>query len=215
MGNVADELRHPVGELPPEVYWRRRVVIIVGSLLAVVVLYYLIRGAFAGGGDPEVTPLPSDSGSPSPTASASIDTSTAAAPACTSSSIAVTADAVPFTSSDGSEPYFEVGITNTGSADCTLDLTAPGDELLIDSGSRDSPERYWSNLDCTPQVPLFDDAPRIVKPGEEALVAAQWPVERSIPACDRELATPQAGFYWATVTVLGVQAESTQFQIEN
>ena len=213
MGNVADELRHPVGQLPPEVYWRRRVVIIAGGLLAVIVLYYLIRGLFAGGGEAEPTPLVTLS--PSPTVSASLAVA-ADASNCTGGGIAVTLEAVPFTTSAGSEPYFEVGITNTGVSDCTLDLTVGGDELLIESKNEDGWERYWSNLDCAPEAPLFDDAPRLIEPGEEALVAVTWPVERSTESCASGLTTPPRGdaYYWATLTVLDVVAEPTQFEVD-
>jgi hypothetical protein len=199
-----DSIRQPIGELPPEVYWRRRIVTLAFVVLALVVLYYLIKGA-VGGDEPGATPGPSVS----PTASTSPDVSITGVAACGVGDLLI--DLAPTTRNfpDPTLPTFQATVTSTGLADCLLDPQAADAELLITSGS----DRIWSNLDCAQAA--LDGAPVLLSPDETVTLTAEWPRSRSNESCQTGLPEPRSGdyTYHARLTLHGVESTEATFSI--
>ena len=218
-----DGLTHPVGELPPEIYWRRRLVTGAFLVLAILVLYYLVRSLF-GGGDGTATPNPSESASPGVTTSASPGVTTSASPGVTTSTsptvnLAATrlcgaADVTIILSpttrnwAGATQPTFDGAVRQGGTTACVLDTSASDAELLVTSGS----VRQWSNLDCA-TAPVLAPEKLLLKPGDTAVLHATWPRIRSADGCPTSLAAPGAGTYRATLTVQGITSDQAVFSL--
>jgi len=197
-----ETLRHPIGELPPEVYWRRRLVAGAFLLLAILVVFFLIKAASAG---PPKTPGPGVSETPSVT--------TTPSPAVTGVRACGVADLIidlaPTTRDFASptSPTFHATVTQKGLTACVLDPAVTGTELLVTSGS----DRIWSNLDCA--QPLLSGTPVALSPNQTADLTAEWPRIRSNPSCGTGLATPLHGTYHATLTIDGVTSTTATFTL--
>lgn len=153
--------KNPVGPQPPSVYWRRRAVLALG-LIAVVVIIVLIvvrpgsgsaePGAAATTSAPPADPAPTE---PAPTETAPAadattdpaDTSTEGASdaaTCSTRDIELkpVADKTSYAATE--LPQISMSITNSGRADCSIDLGSAQQTLVITSGE----EQYWSSKDC-------------------------------------------------------------------
>ncbi len=222
-----DGLTRPVGELPPEIYWRRRLVSGAFLVLAILVLYYLVRSLF-GGGDEPTTPGTTPSVSPGATITASPGVSTSAGPTATSgASAAPTVDLTGIrkcgaddvtiiltaTTHDWpgtTEPSFAGAVRQSAATQCVLDTSASDAELLVTSGA----VRQWSNLDCV-KTPLLTAQTLLLKPGDTATLSATWPRIRSESGCPTTLNPPGAGTYRATLTVQGITSDQAVFALTN
>jgi hypothetical protein len=216
-----DGMTRPVGELPPEIYWRRRLVSGAFVVLAILVLYYLIHSLF-GGGTPAPT-SPHVSGSPSVTTGSHPSVSTSKGPATSAAGPAVdttgirkcgSADVTIVltpTSRDWpgtSQPTFKGAVRQNAATQCVLDTAATGAELLITSGS----VRQWSNLDCA-TAPLMTAQKIVLKPNDTATLDVTWPRVRSDTGCPKGLQAPGSGTYRATLTVQGITSDQAVFAL--
>ncbi|MBN2177416.1 MAG: hypothetical protein JW722_07145 [Demequinaceae bacterium] len=199
-----EAIRHPIGDLPPEVYWRRRIITLAFGILAIVVLYYLVKSAFDGGGD-EPAPGPSVSPSVSPSPSEIL----AGESPCGVADLLIGLAPTSRYFSDPSLPSFDVTVTHTGLADCVLDPDTAGTELLITSGS----DRIWSNLDCAES--LFDDPSVLLSPNEMVTLTAKWPRIRSDESCSAGLPIPAPGTYHALLTLQGAKSGDAVFSLSD
>ncbi len=210
-----DGLSRPVGDLPPEVYWRRRLVSGAFLVLAILVLYYLIRSLFGGGDatpDPSTSPAPHVSTSVSPTVSATVSPTVdlSAVRACGAADLTIVLTATAHDWPAGTLPTFEGAVTQNATTPCVLDTSAAGAELLVTSGS----VRQWSNLDCK-TAPALDAAKLLLAPGDTGAITATWPRVRSADGCPTGLAEPGPGTYRATVTVQGISSDQAVFALTN
>lgn len=197
-----DGIRSPIGDLPPEVYWRRRFVALAIFILACVVLYYLIRGGLSG---EDSTPTPDPS--PSPSASPSIDLSGEAS--CGVADLNI--DLAPTTRDfpDAIMPTFQATVTHVGLEDCVLSPRSPTTSLLITSGS----DRIWSNLDCAET--LMDSPSMLLSPNGTVTLTATWPRIRSNESCQVGLPHPLPGTYHALLILNGVNSDDAVFTLSD
>lgn len=206
-----DGLREPMGDLPPEVYVRRRIVAALGVILVVVVLGFLI---FSPSGDKKpatstdkgtssVTPPPSVSPSPTP--------DLADARACTSADVLLTVTPTPFTVPAGSPATFDVSIKQQGSAPCLLDTDADGTSLVVWSGGESNRDMYFDSTYCEADTTITSRQ-MLLQPGAEEKMSLAWGRNRIGEGCT-EGASAGPGFYWAKLTVAGVEAEAAQFEL--
>jgi hypothetical protein len=203
-----DGLRNPVGDQPPQVYWKRRLVVVIGIVIVVIVLGIIISKV-VGGGDaatPEQTSEASTSTSPEPETSGSAD---AISRACGSTDLTITTTANPSSVPEGALPVFDVGLEQTGSSACMLDTAADGTELLITSGE----DRIYSSTDC-PDDETIAATQLLLEPGSTESVSVTWNRQRSLPDCATETAEPGAGTYKAALTVQGITSEPATFTLE-
>ena len=202
-----DGLTHPVGELPPEIYWRRRLVTGAFLVLAILVLYYLVRSLF-GGSDGTATPNPSESASPGVTTSANPTVNLAATRLCGAADVTIILSPTTRTWAGTTQPTFDGAVRQGGTTACVLDTSASDAELLVTSGS----VRQWSNLDCA-TAPVLAPEKLLLKPGDTAVLHATWPRIRSADGCPTALAAPGAGTYRATLTVQGITSDQAVFSL--
>jgi hypothetical protein len=222
-----DGLTRPVGELPPEIYWRRRLVSGAFLVLAILVLYYLVRSLF-GGGDAPTTPGTTTSATPHLTTSASPGVTTTASPGattgasasstldlsairkCAAADVTIVLTATTHDWAGTTEPSFTGAVRQSAATQCVLDTSASDAELLVTSGA----VRQWSNLDCA-KAPLLTAQKLLLKPGDTATLSATWPRVRSESGCPTTLKAPGPGTYRATLTVQGVTSDQAVFALTN
>jgi hypothetical protein len=222
-----DGLTRPVGELPPEIYWRRRLVSGAFLVLAILVLYYLVRSLF-GGADGSTTPGPSGSPHPGVSSSASpgagpsvspgATPGTSTSPAadlsavrkCGAADVTIILTATTHDWPGTTEPSFAGAVRQSAATQCVLDTSASDAELLVTSGA----VRQWSNLDCA-KTPLLTAQKILLKPGDTATLSATWPRVRSESGCPTTLKAPGAGTYRATLTVQGITSDQAVFALTN
>ncbi|WP_394768252.1 hypothetical protein [Lacisediminihabitans sp.] len=145
--------RNPVGPQPPKVYWRRRLIVGLGALAVIVFLIVFRPGSGATAPKSDATGVKSTSAaSPSPSAPAA-----AAGAACVPAKLKLVAVTDKTIYGAGEQPQISMSITNTGQADCTMNLGSTQQELIITSGS----EQIWDSKDCQ-SAPV--DAPSTLKP---------------------------------------------------
>lgn len=199
-----DSIRQPIGDLPPEVYWRRRFIALGLVILAIIVLFYLIKGAF-GGDDPTVTPR----ASAHPLATVSPTASVTGVATCGVGDLLI--DLAPTTRDFPFPgfPTFQVTVTHTGLEDCKLDPQSTDASLLITSGS----DRIWSNLDCAQGVLVGNSV--LLSPDEKVTLTAEWPRIRSNESCAGGLSSPLPGTYHALLSLHGVESTDAVFSLSN
>lgn len=216
-----DGMTRPVGELPPEIYWRRRLVSGAFVVLAILVLYYLIHSLF-GGGTPTPTgthttasPTVAATSNPSVTTTSGPTTSPAAAPVnltgirkCGSADVTIILTPTSRDWPGTSEPAFKGAVRQNAATECVLDTATTGAELLVTSGS----VRQWSNLDCA-KAPLMTAQKILLKPNDTAILDVTWPRLRSASGCPTGLAAPGPGTYRATLTVQGITSDQAVFAL--
>lgn len=205
-----DGLREPVGAQPPEVYWRRRIVAIVGAVLLLIVVYFLVASP-GGGDDPNAAAetTPDASVTPDPTSSPGV---TDASRACTASDVTITTTPNPFTFGAGALPVFDVSIAQSGTTPCRLDTSSADTEFVVWSGPQDNKDIYFSTYYCADDGTI---TPRtmILEPDDEEAFQVTWSRQRVNAECATG-STPDPGFYWAQLTIQGIESEPAQFQLE-
>ena len=190
---------HPVGPERPRVYWVRRllvVLVVVALGVAVSVALRAVGSTLGGSGvaagqTPAVTETTGAAGLPV---------------ACTPAGVtlAVTSDARTYPTPN--KPVLSLGVTNTGTAACTIDAGEAAREVLVTSGT----DRIWSSADCR------GDAAKsllLLAPGARQDIAVTWPRVRSAAGCAAALPAPRLGTYQVTVTMLGATTTPVAFQL--
>ncbi|HSY15627.1 MAG TPA: hypothetical protein VK816_06540 [Jatrophihabitantaceae bacterium] len=226
---------HPIGSLPPGVYWRRRVLIAVVAVAAVVLVVLTFHamtsratGVQAGGagptGGPSLSPAVASSArtstaptttpvtaTTSPTATASVTpttptTGSAMPPNCTPGHLKIAAATGAPTYKIGDEPVVEIQVTNTGTVPCVEDLADPKIELRVYNGAA----RVWGSHDC--QVVPGTDL-ETLPVGQTIGKTVQWSGLTSQPACAGVRQRVGAGKYTLYALLNGVQGSTAVFTI--
>lgn len=222
---------HPVGSLPPGVYWRRRVfaaAAIAAVLLVVMTVIAVVdpgRGSVANSaavhsvastGAPQTHPSSAPTGSPTGSSSASPSTTTSTAvitsgasptgipPGCVGAQLTITAATGAPTYQVGKEPTLILEVTNNGPAQCTQDLADSQIELRVYNGAA----RVWGSHDCK------------IEPGTDVKTLAVattvgvqvvWSGLSSQPKCAGTRQRVGAGTYTVYAYLSGVQGVPAKF----
>lgn len=201
-----DGLRHPVGDQPAEIYWKRRLLAVLGIVGVIAFVWVLIAAATGGDGKgSESTPGASPDAT---TSAAAASDSTDAARACGASDVTITTTANPATVAEDVLPAFDVNLAHTGASACMIDTEADGTELLITSGD----DRIYSSNDC-PKDEAIAATRLILEPKSQEDISVTWNRQRSLPKCATETATPNAGTYKASLTIQGIKSEVAVFNL--
>lgn len=199
--------RNPVGDEPPETYWRRRLVTVGVLVLAVLLLWFLISATLAGDGEDSASAPDT-----SPDASLSPDTPAPNAGdpdrPCTAADLTVSAAASPAKPAVGSSVAFDVTVEHTGGSACALSSDGEGTSLVVGSGPDDV---YYDSAWCA-DAPVFDETNWILQPGDREAVQATWNTKRHNQSCEAG-SNGGAGTYWVDVAVAGVEAEQARFEL--
>lgn len=201
-----DGLRNPIGEEPPEVYWKRRLIVGIAIVIAILVIWFIIAKATGGGEDPAVTPDPEAGVSASPDPSGE---PASAVQACGPSDVTITTVANPADVPAGALPVFDANLAQDGASACMIDTAAKGTELLVTSGS----DRIYSSTDCAEDNTIATTQ-LILQPGATENLSVTWNRQRSLPDCATVTAEPGAGTYKAKLTIQGIESEEATFRLE-
>lgn len=201
-----DGVRHPVGRQSANVYWRRRLVVLLGLILVVVVAWFLITSP---SGDGSEEPVADSSVSPgaTTTADAAADGGDPSR-ACGVDDVEITVTPNPFNVTLGSIPAFDVSIAHVGSSSCLLSTGGTDSELLITSGST----QIYTTADCPSNSPI-NERDFLLSGDTTESFSVNWNGQWSAPECGTSTNSTQAGYYWATLTLQGIEAEPAQFQL--
>lgn len=130
--------RNPVGPQAPQVYWRRRLLLLLGAVAVIVVVILIIVRPGSG------TPKAVDTDRAATTHSGKATDSATTAKACVPANVKVQAVTDKSTYAATVLPQISMTVTNTGTANCTINLGSTQQELIITSGS----ETIWDSKDC-------------------------------------------------------------------
>lgn len=226
---------HPVGSLPPSVYWRRRLALI-ASLVALIAISAWVLHSGSGGKSPQTraqqsstthpsttaavaprvtssvptTPAPTTT-TPSPAGSSTSAKATAQSGvtvpvACTVSQLTLAAQANQPTYHVGDEPQLMLKVTNPGSAPCVQDLSDSHVELRVYNGE----SRVWGSHDCK-----IDPAQvsRTLAAHGSVTVSIIWSGLSSQPNCAGTRQRVGAGSYTLYALLDGRMGQAAQFSM--
>lgn len=196
-----DGLKHPVGEQPANIYWRRRVFVIVAIVVFALFLWWAISALSSGSPGTAPTSSPESTVTNSPTVSADPGRP------CTGDDYTV-ATTVPVEVSASEKVAFTVTVTSTSDSPCKLDPTADS-KLAVRSGN----DAWFDSADCPADFALFDSEAFIIEPAKTRDLTTTWNYGRDDKGCVAELQKAKAGTYKATVTVAGVKADEATFAV--
>jgi hypothetical protein len=225
-------MMHPVGSLPPQVYWRRR--IMVGGTLAAIVLLVLTvyvlssngtkaedaaktatrtsaprspSGAAPGGSSSVSSSVDPSSTSSNPgSASDTAGPSAGAVPACIAAQLTVAAASSAPSYKVGDQPVLTLQVTNNGPANCTQDLADSQVELRVYNGAA----RVWGSHDCLVQP---GTSVKTLVAGTTVGVQVTWSGLSSEPGCAGTRQRVGAGTYTLYPYLAGAQGTTSQFSI--
>lgn len=208
-------IKHPVGPQSSKVYWRRRLVVLLGlvAVIIVIVLIVVRPGSSADAQKPDATGAtsePSTTGE-TPATDGTPPAAAGAGGACAPGAVSIEAvtDAADYSADQ--QPALSLVVTNTGSAECSLNLGTAAQVFTVKSGD----DVYWTSTDCQTES---SDAVVPLKPGTplKSVAPIMWDRTRSAPdTCDsdaRDVAPAGGASYHLTVTVDGIESsDSKQF----
>lgn len=205
----------------PGVARRRRIVVAVLALILLGGLVWggiMVAGLFRAsqpttgtattGTAESAAPTSAAPTTPTPTGSAEpTESTTTAGPVCDPAGVTVLASADSESYPADRQPVFTLTVTNTGDAECTVNVGTSQMEFLISSGG----DRIFSSLDCQEGA---QDLEKTIPPGGTETAEFTWPRLRSVPGCEAVEALPSSGEY-ELVTKLGERvSEPTGFTLE-
>jgi hypothetical protein len=198
-----DGLKHPVGEQPPNVYWRRRVAVVAGIIVLGLLVWWIL-GALTSG-----TQEPGGGTTPDPTVSATTSPAAAADPGrdCAAEDFSVVTGPrdAEFTGDD--LPTFTVTVISTAETPCVVD-PATAAKIVVTSGDN----TWFDSSTCTDYAAF--DAEKFVLEAEATYdLTTTWNRGRDDAGCSSEPAEKQEGYYWIVATVQGVSADKIQFRL--
>jgi predicted component of type VI protein secretion system len=196
-----DGLKHPVGDQPANIYWRRRMFVIVAIVVFALFLWWAISSLSSDSPGASPTSSPESTVSTSPTVNADPGRP------CTGDDYTVVA-AVPAEVSASKKVSVTVTVASASDSACKLDPTT-GSKLTVRSGN----DAWFDSADCPAEFALFDSEAFILEPAKTRDLTTTWNYGRDAKGCLAELQTAKDGTYKATVTVAGVKADEATFAV--
>ena len=190
---------HPVGPLPPRVYWLRRLVPLV--VLLVLVLAIAISCSGGGGGGGRGQTVATRGGTPT------VSPSTTSTPQpCHLSGLAVSASTDAARYPAGALPHLSVSVRNIGSSPCVFQDTPSRRIWTIVSGA----DQVWTTAGCpTAKVVTI----RTLAAGATLRHSMVWDRHRSAKNCATSTTSPGPGTYQLLVTVDGAHSAPAVFHL--
>lgn len=188
---------HPVGPLPPRVYWTRRIVLL--GVLAVLLIAIAVScsGGSDGGRGDAATPRPSSTPSNTPTVAALL---------CTRAQLSVSASTDAPTYAAGVLPRLRLTVRNIGRAPCTFVDSASTRSWTVVSG----PDRVWTTDGCTRPRNATQTT---LAAGASVRHAFVWNRHRSGKGCTASTVEAAAGTYQLVVSANGVTSAPAIFHL--
>lgn len=188
---------HPVGPLPPRVYWTRRAVLLAGLLVLVIAVAVSCSGGSS---------KPHPSAAKPPTKPRPTTSATAAPAACRNGQLTVTASTDATTYPSGALPRLQVSVRNSGTTPCVLTESPRTRSWTIVSGT----DQIWSTVGCQASATAHSVT---LKPGAASRHTVVWNRHRSGKACATSTVEAAAGTYQLTVSVNGITSATAVFHL--
>jgi len=190
-------LLHPVGPMPPRVYWTRR-----AALLAILVVLVIAIAVSCSGGSGSGSPSASrPTASPTPTTHPSV-----AAAACRRDQLAVTASTDATKYPAGVLPQLQVSVRNTGSTACVLTESPRTRSWTIVSGT----DQVWTTVGCQAASTAHDVT---LSSGAVVRRSIIWNRHRSGKGCTVSSVEAAPGTYQLTVSINGITSTTAVFHL--
>jgi len=197
-----DGMRHPVGDEPTNVYWKRRLAVVI-AIIAFALLLWWVISALSSSDTPAGTPTTSPTVSTSPTTSAAADPGRD----CTADDFTVTTGPENANFKGSAVPTFTVDVKSAADTPCMVDPTTAS-KIIVKSGD----ELWFDSSKCTDYA-VYDAQKFLLDAGASHELTATWNRGRDQAGCSAELVDADTGYYWVTATVQGVSASKLQFQL--
>jgi hypothetical protein len=221
---------HPVGSLPPSVYWRRRLTLLGVLVVLVVITVYVLRpgggkgGSRAAADTNTLSPSPTFTGSPhtdavardttaarqsssAPASHAAAGSSSSSAPKpCDITSLKIAAVVGQPSYSVGQNPVLMMQVTNPGTTPCVQDLADSQVELRVYNGE----SRVWGSHDCQVQP---GSSPVTLTAGQSVRVSITWSGLSSQPQCAGTRQRVGAGSYTLYALLAGREGTAASFAL--
>ena len=107
----------------------------------------------------------------------------------------------------GTSPLLRLGVTNTGSEPCEINVGTSQMEFLVTSGS----DRIFSSVDCQEGG---EDLWKEFEPGAVETAVMVWERTRTSPGCTPVPSNPAPGYYVLTVSLGGTASPKAVFELE-
>lgn len=202
----------PIGNLPPEIYWRRRAWFAAGTVAVIALLVWAFSGGAGGGpkagaGVASATPTPtspaaatssrsstakSDSTKPTKSHGAGKSTrspgSTPTVKTCQLADLVVTASTGKKSYPRTAQPLLVMQVVNVGTTPCQQNLADSQIELRVYTGN----VRFWDSHDCgiRPGTDLVT-----LRPNQPARRGVIWAGHTSRPGCTGTALNVEPGTY--------------------
>lgn len=186
---------HPVGPLPPRVYWTRRAV-----LLAILLVLVVAIAVSCSGGSGARHPAAAPSARPTPTGSGHVSPA-----ACAHSALNLTASTDADRYATGTLPRLKMSIHNTGPA-CVLTESPSARSWTIVSGA----DQIWTTAGCASSHVATQTT---LKAGGTVSHTIVWNRHRSGKGCAVSATLAAPGTYQLTVTADGVTSGPSVFHL--
>lgn len=216
---------HPVGDKPPNVYWRRRLVVILLLIVLIALVVWGIRAVVGAVGEDvqAATPPPTTPATSAPPATATAtgtqsasaseseseeatQTESPSASDCSAESLKVLATSSARSAAPGSAIKVGMTIENAGEENCVVDAGSGNLELVITSGN----DQVWSSDDC--QGPA-ENRPTEVEPGAKLSSEVNWNAVRSSEGCPTDVSALKPGTYQLRGKVGSITSEPLTIQL--
>lgn len=126
---------------------------------------------------------------------------------CQDSEVEVTASTDEPSYTADRTPVLILGVKNTSSRDCKLNVGTSQQEFMVMSGS----DRIFSTADCAAPG---EDVMLEFKAGQEETARFNWQRERSAPGCKAVDIQPKPGTYKFTAVLGGIESEPKSFELK-
>ncbi len=208
---------HPVGKLPPAVYWRRRLFVGVVLLLILWIVWILIGGGGGSGkSSADGTQQSSVNSTSAPTTQATVPStpvSTSTAGTVSAGTVSCTPAMLTVTAATGKKSYPVSGtpdlylvVTNTSTKPCKQDLADKQIELRVYTGD----VRVWGSHDC--KIEPGTDVETLL-PKKAVRRGIVWSGQTSAPGCAGTRLVAQAGTYTLLALLANEQSKPVTFQL--
>jgi hypothetical protein len=187
---------HPVGSLPPRVYWARRMI----PLTVLVVIIAAIAVSCSGGGSAPARSA-ADTHTPSPHPS-----TPAAVAACTRVQLTITASTDATSYPGATLPHLTATVRNASARPCRFADGASIRSFAISSG----PDQVWTDAGCVSSQALVN---RTLAAGASVRHTLIWNRHRSGPHCTTSSTSAAPGTYRLYVTVRDQRSAAAIFHL--
>jgi len=198
-----DGLKHPVGDQPANIYWRRRLFVIVAIVVLALFLWWAISALSSNSKTPGAAPTNTSTSTASPSPTVNADPSRT----CTDADVTVVSGPENASFAGNKVPTFTITVTSIADTPCVVD-PATASKIVITSG-----EDTWFDSSKCNGYEVFDAEKFVIEPQGTKELSTTWNKGRDDKGCSADQQAGTKGYYWFKATLQGIAADKLQFQL--